>query len=141
MSAAVDIAVSTIASNCTACQDCLQHFQALPAEARNSSDSFAVAASLRRHCLVGGFAADACGALEAEAAKSLAGNLAKRPAAVCRRLQLCFPGAQVCQAASAADDGVSGAMDECSATGLVSGPAVRPNGRWIGLSGWVDVFV
>lgn len=101
--------------------------QALPEEARNSSDPFAVAAALGAHCRAAGYGEVPCARVELLAAGSINGNFGKRPGAVCAELGACRLG-QACGAASPLDTAVSGTVDACSGSGLANGMAVRANG-------------
>jgi hypothetical protein len=101
--------------------------QALPASARADQDPYSVARAFAAFCVNASRPLAACASVASDVAASMAGNLAKRPAAVCARLGACGLGLN-CSAVTAADAGVSGPLDACSATGLADGPAVRADG-------------
>ncbi len=107
------------------------HPQALPSAVRSETDPFLVANGFASYCtsstrLLPDYITPVCSAASYDVSMSLAGNLAKRPAAICARLGACKPTTNCTAPALGGSSAV--ALDACTANGLVGGAAVRADG-------------
>ncbi|GBF88175.1 hypothetical protein Rsub_00887 [Raphidocelis subcapitata] len=116
----------------------------MPEDMRTLYDPYDVAIAFEAWCrnfegLAAGFDHESCSAVTTEMVEAypLDGNLAKRPGAVCRRMQICDPAAPCVVPANVSGGGPQPeVLDTCSATGLADGPPVRRNDVW--QPGWCD---
>lgn len=103
------------------------HHVSPQAVARNvtaASTAFDAGNLFQAACISSGRDEGACTLLAKDVASSIDGNLGKRPAALCYRLAECDPALQCNGSYTSAGTTTSGALDLCTATGLVNGPAV-----------------
>jgi hypothetical protein len=109
------------------CEACVQAMQLLPSLVADAGSADAVASQFSAFCATSGRSSVACAGAAAAVASSFAGNLGRRPGALCRALGKC-PAALNASVApvNATQDAVgpSQPLDLCSTNGTAGGPAV-----------------
>jgi hypothetical protein len=124
-----EVPARAVLRRCSGCQECIDTFGYLASNIPDAATAAEITEAVLATCNEAAYDASKCQQAAAAVAASMQGNIGRRPAAVCRRLGACAPGApcNVTVVSSVTRQVVTAMVDECTIDGVVNGAPAGGN--------------